>query len=224
MIDSVFSLAKTVHIVVQFFGYWPFSLELRKTYRVQFKVLDYIRILLVLLFYSSCIYAEWTLNAASIQENESSIENVFNLASICGEAIIILASILFDVFNRNRIWSIIVMLNKFDRTVSTTASGCLLEILQVNILYSQMELFGHHFNYEQQSRYLHTCIVAAIFAPFCLLTFAYVAIVDSTFPNGIILAAVYALLDSSHMVVAFVFQFLLINVQLRFHLINKILR
>lgn len=52
----------------------------------------------------------------------------------------------------------------------------------------------------------------------------YVVLVDSTFPSGFVLGAVYALLDCSHMTVAFIFQYLLINVKLRFHLINHMLR
>lgn len=120
MKKDVFSIALWIYVLARCFGFWPFSIKFsdkQKSGKVVITLLDILWVLGAMSAYGLCCW--FSFFYIDLKNQPFSQLEIFlaSWAQFSGITIAML-SIILDLINRSRIWSIIVKFSEFDEEVT----------------------------------------------------------------------------------------------------------
>lgn len=116
---DVFSIALWMYVLARCFGFWPFSVKFsdkQKSGKVVVTLLDICWMVGAVSAYGLCCWlSHYLIDLSNVPFTP--LELMLSLLARTSGITIAMLSIVLDLFNRSRIWSIIVKFSEFDEEV-----------------------------------------------------------------------------------------------------------
>lgn len=110
-----------IYVMSRVFGLMPFSVDYvvkEKRSKVHVSVFDWLRFFITIFIYAYLI--SYSISFDIERMPTTPMEFYLSVLLLACSCILVLSSIIMDMFNRKRIWKIMINLNVFDREVNPT--------------------------------------------------------------------------------------------------------